>query len=492
MNKKRIFLGTLLALLVVAAGIGEETSIENLYEFQLENGLELFVVENHAAPLAYIEIAVKAGGRAQTKENAGLFHLYEHMMFKGNTKYTDAAAVQRTINDMGVASWNGTTDLEHVNYFFTVPSDLLYKGLEFWSYAVREPLLRPDELENEKKVVLSEVEGNIADQNRILRDAESRLFFPDAPWRLDPSGAGEVVRNATVADLIKIQQTYYIPNNTALFVGGDVNAEDVYKKVVKLYGSWKRGPDPYAKPFAQQTRSPFSEPKYCVMPFDQCSPQLAQIQVLYRGPDAAFDRNATYAADMFGNFLQNPEGIYKKTMTSKTELQIPAPNYTWENYVTRRESGLIEFGAVVTVPERALPERTKLFLSTIQDEVIKKIISDNSVFAKSDFDAVRQTSEDNRIIEAETASGLLSSLRFWWTVDSADYYYTYNEKMAEVNMGSIQQFLADYISGKNPLVIVLVNPQVYEKQKQAFADAGFTEITADNAFWWKNETGADK
>src|SRR5574344_1579178 len=187
---RKLFLLTVILLTTVATSFAEKTAVKNLYSYKLDNGLELYVMENHAAPLAYIEIAVKAGGRAQTKENAGLFHLYEHMMFKGNTKYPDAASVQRAINDMGVANWNGSTDIEHVNYYFTVPSDLLYKGLEFWNYAIREPLMKQDELESEKKVVLSEVEGSIADSNRIYSDSVMKLMFPDAPWRLDPSGAG--------------------------------------------------------------------------------------------------------------------------------------------------------------------------------------------------------------------------------------------------------------------------------------------------------------
>src|SRR5574344_1326252 len=150
MNKKirYIFLALVVSIATTLC-FAEKTPVENLYEYKLDNGLELFVMENHAAPLTYIEIAVKAGGIAQTKETAGLFHLYEHMMFKGNSKYPTAAAVQRAINDMGVASWNGSTGAEYVNYFFTVPSHLTKEGLEFWSAAIRDPLFDSKELDNE-------------------------------------------------------------------------------------------------------------------------------------------------------------------------------------------------------------------------------------------------------------------------------------------------------------------------------------------------------
>jgi zinc protease len=130
----------------------EETPVPNLYQYKLDNGLMLFVAENHAVPLAYIEIAVKCGAYTQTPETAGLFHLYEHMMFKGNSLYPNAAAVQDALSKLGVASWNGTTSLECVNYFFTIPSDKIEDGLNFWNSAIRFPLLDKRELENEKKL----------------------------------------------------------------------------------------------------------------------------------------------------------------------------------------------------------------------------------------------------------------------------------------------------------------------------------------------------
>ena len=160
MNKKITFFIISVLFLSVAVCTAEKTPIENLYQYKLDNGLELFVMENHAAPLAYIEIAVKAGGIAQTKENAGLFHLYEHMMFKGNTLYRDAASVQRAINDLGVSEWNGSTSDEYVNYYFTVRPTVCIPGLNSGAIS-REPLLRPDEIENEKKVVLAEGKASL-------------------------------------------------------------------------------------------------------------------------------------------------------------------------------------------------------------------------------------------------------------------------------------------------------------------------------------------
>ena len=165
---KKVALLAALGILALALPVfSDPTEVPGLHRFKLDNGLELFVLENHAAPLAYIEIAVRGGGIAQTEDTAGLFHFYEHMMFKGNSKFRTASEVSSAYLDLGVPSWNGSTGAEYVNYYFTVPSDKVREGLEFWSYAIREPNLDPKEIETEKGVVISEITGDFSDPRGI-------------------------------------------------------------------------------------------------------------------------------------------------------------------------------------------------------------------------------------------------------------------------------------------------------------------------------------
>ena len=149
----------LCSLLFSFAQGNSKTNIEGLYRKTLDNGMQIFVMENNSAPLAYVEIAVRAGAATQTPENAGLFHLYEHLMFKGNAKYKSQQEFTEAMNKLGVGEWNGTTGVDRVNYFFTVPSSVVRDGMEFWSYAIRTPNIDEGELEREKGVVLSEING---------------------------------------------------------------------------------------------------------------------------------------------------------------------------------------------------------------------------------------------------------------------------------------------------------------------------------------------
>ena len=462
-----------------------KTPVENLYQKKLDNGLTVFAVENHAVPLVYIEIAVRAGATTQTAETAGLFHLYEHMMFKGNTLYKDAASVQQAISDMGVSNWNGTTGTNCVNYFFTIPKDQLENGMAFWNAAIRSPLMKPEELENEKKVVLAEIEGDATEPGWIYSDYVNLRLFPNAPYRADAGGSFEVVRNATVAQLRDMQSKYYIPKNAALFIGGDIDAEETFALAEKIFGNWSNNGNEAPATPPQQDKSPFDSVQYAVMPYDRISPQIASINISFRGPDTDFNIADTYAIDYLVKLLDDPDGLFKQTLANDGELMIPDTDYVYGGYLTTRANGHIDFGATVLSPSENLTARVDSLLSQIQGSILPAMANDKALFSRAKIKEIARTLEDNDILHAQTATGLLSTLRFWWTCASPEYYYTYNTEIAKVKQKDVQKLLDNYITGKHPLVTVLVNPDVYEALKTEFAQAGYDVVTSENAFWWR-------
>ncbi len=471
--KKRI-IGLILAL-SFSALFAKETPVENLYSYKLKNGMELYVAENHTVPLAYVEIAVRGGGIGQTKENAGLFHLYEHMMFKGNAKYDTEEDIQSALTKLGVSSWNGTTNTEYVNYFFTVPSSKLKEGLEFWNYAIRTPKMDSREFEAEKKVVLSEIEGRKNDPSSVLAKFVNDTMFNEEPWATSPGGTADVVQNATIAQLKEIQKDYYIPNNAALFVGGDVNPDEVYALVKKIYGSWKKGKNPWTKNNKRYTKTPFEKTQFYVMPKSDISPAIAAVTLVYRGPDAEYEREDTYAADLLSNAAERPDSYFKTYLTGLSELEIPGSDYIYSSYSSARRLGLIMSGAVVLEPEKNLAERGKVFAQNYYDAM-------NGVFAGSEEDtkklenSVHKRIYNKYLYDQEKFSELLSTVRFWWCCADAEYYYSYADKIKATEKTQVQNFLEKYIKDAPALVIISVNPDVYEQTKADYEANGYEVI----------------
>ena len=474
-----------LCLCAACALFADTSAREGIHCYTMDNGLEVFIAENHVVPLVYIEIAVRAGAITQTPDTAGLFHLYEHMMFKGNALYPDAAAVNRALSDLGVASWNGTTGVNHVNYYFTIPSDKLEEGLAFWNAAIRSPLMDERELESEKKVVLSEIEGGKADTSKVFHKYLSATLFPDAPYKTDSAGSFRVVRGATVASLRAIQAEFYVPNNAALFIGGDVSPDEAFDLAKRIFGTWQRGEA--QKPMLHQNPAPFDSHRYCVMPSERVSSELAQIMVEFRGPDADFDIEDTYATDYLMYLTDEPDGIFVRRLYENEELKIPDFNDSWASYSTVRATGMIQFGTLVTDTEADLATRAKKLVSLIQDEVIPELVASKKLYKRAYKTRIVERVQDAHIKGTQTAAGELKSLRSWWVNTGVDYYFDYYDRLKAVTQQDVQAVAAKYISGKYALVSVLVNPEVYEKVREDFVREGFYEIQADERLWWERE-----
>lgn len=464
---------------------------ESCYYYKLDNDLTLFVNENHTVPLVYIEIAVRAGGITQDKNTAGLFHLYEHMMFKGNSRFDNSAKVQKALSDMGTASWNGTTGLECVNYYFTIPSSQLENGLEFWNAAIREPLMDEEEFEIEKKVVISEIAGNESSPDRYIGYYINSKLFPNAPWQLDPSGSISNIENAKIETLREIQKKYYVPENAALFVGGDVKADEVYKLVNRIYGSWENNGVELSEienSILKQDKEPFDKPYYCVVPYDKISPQMTQVNVIYRGPDSDFEEEETYPADLLGFEMASPQGLYKQTFISDKSLGIPFdPEYVSSGYSTKRRTGTISFSAVMIVDdENLIAEKTVLFSKKIND-YMKQLSNSKEIVSQESRKKIASRLRDENVLDTESFRGPLATLRYNWITNSLDYYRSYNEKVVASSNEEIQNYIKKYIVDKNPFVIVYVNSNVYEECKESFENAGFVKVDKSNAFWWQKE-----
>lgn len=453
----------------------DETPIPNLSSYKLNNGLELFVAENHAVPLVYIEIAVRAGGIAQTDETAGLFHLYEHLMFDGNKKYPTQQNIQNEFTNLGVASYNGSTTVDYVNYFFTIPADKLEEGLDFWNYAIRTPIINKTVLEKEKKVVLQEIKGQMNDVAHKSTEILGKTFFKESPWINSPGGTEESVKNATVKQLKDIQKQYYIPNNSALFVGGDVNPKQVYGLVNKIYGSWKPGKNPWENKRTQLNKAPLDSVQKFVIGYDQLSDQIAITDVYFRGPDAEFDRKDTYLADTLLFAASDPKSYFKTSLANISSLGIMDSEYCSIGYQTKRRSGLITVEAVMYAPNQFMPLRGQIFAEAIAD-ALKGTLPVDSPLTDRSMQLLHKLMYNENLYEQETFVSLLSTVRFWWACADSDYYYNYNNNIKSTTAEDVNDFISRYIEDQNPLIMILVNPEVLKECKAEFEAAGYEVI----------------
>jgi zinc protease len=479
-------LALLLTALVPTVALPAEGR-EGLSSSTLANGMEVFLVENHSVPLARVQITFRTGSISQTPGTAGLFHLYEHMLFKGNAAHPTQSDLQAAMKELGVSDWNGGTSGENVTYYFTVPADRVDKGIQFWADAVRSPLLDPGELSTEKDVVVNEILGYLSDPGNIFGAAVQKALFWKYPWRKDVSGSEPLVRSATVQTLRAIHDTWYVPNNAALFVGGDVDPARVLAAVQKSFGDWPRARDPWVPTPPPQEAPP--KDLFLVYPDEQMYAGVAAASLSFRGPDVTRDPVSTYAADVWGSLLDDPNGRFK----SRIFAAVPGlyrKDYMNASYRTLRDGGYVSFSTLmVTDPNKDTFQRLLSLKKAFLGEMAS-IASSPDYFVQKDFDVLVRQIGDQRVLERETVDGFISGLSDLWSTASTAYYMGYDDALRRVGAKNIASFLSTYVLGPTSVLSVRMNPGDFAREKASAEKQGWALVTKDNAYWWADKGGA--
>jgi zinc protease len=406
----------------------------------LENGLTVIAVADSSAPVVTLCIAVRTGATCQTPETCGLAHFYEHMFFKGNASLPDQTAFSRRLRELGIIN-NGMTSDEMVRYYITLPSDRLEEGLEFMYYAIATPLFDQREIERERQVVLDEYNRNTTSPFWSYWLAREEVLFPDAPWRASTIGRPEVIASADREVMKSFQETYYIPDNCALIVAGNVDPATVLSLAAGRFSDWEGGGSSNYADLPVITRID----RDTTVVLDSPS-GVTSISIIYAGPPLHLDPSSTYSADVWGCYLERMSGeFYTDLVTNGPFTSISA------SYYTQRYSPMINFGG--SVPEGMAEEA----LEALESEIDQ--LCDLSYYDPEGLRRAAETLRRNRLFSEETAyDTAVESMAFWWIEwGSLDYYETYLDSLAAVTVEDVDAFLGGYLRHR-PRVTFILQP----------------------------------
>jgi zinc protease len=204
---------------------------------------------------------------------------------------------------------NAFTDVESTQYWLTLPQDNLREGMEFLKDIIVFPLFDPQELLEEKKVVLAEYDIHDANPLDCLQRKIREELFYEYPSRVDILGNRSVIAQATKEKLLDLKERYYLPNNSALIVTGDVEPLEAERLAKEIFGDWPKGDDPFKKyPVPYHPPLVQSQALMVVKPVSTITLWLS-----FRGPCISQDKKATYTSDVFCNILNNPSSSFQKT-----------------------------------------------------------------------------------------------------------------------------------------------------------------------------------
>ena len=211
-------------------------------ESVLDNGLKVLVQEVHTAPLASVWCWYKVGSKDEGPGLTGVSHWVEHMNFKG-TRNIPRDQVKGIIEQFG-GTWNGYTWIDQTTYLETASNDALDRMLFIEAERMDACLYDPDDCESERTVIISELKGGENDPEQLLDIELTAAAFKVHPYQHPTIGWLPDLETMTRDDLYGHYRRYYMPTNATLVVVGDVDTDDMLRRVDQHFGGIPGGARP--------------------------------------------------------------------------------------------------------------------------------------------------------------------------------------------------------------------------------------------------------
>jgi predicted Zn-dependent peptidase len=293
--------------------------------YHLDNGLTVYLSDYNDAPRIQTYVAVRAGSKNDPHDATGLAHYLEHMVFKGTSRLgtqdwpkeqaelakiealyevyrgqrNDPAARKRTYHQIdsisgvaatyavpnefdkimgaiGAKGTNAHTSNEETVYQEDIPSNQLEKWAATESERFREmvPRLFHTELE---AVYEEKNRGLDSDFNKEF-EALSLALYPTHPYGTQTTiGTIEHLQNPSITEIKKYFTQYYVPNNVALCLSGDLDYDQTIRLIDKYFGAWQSKPVPAFNP-------PVEKPLTVTITREILGPQSENVMIGYRLP----------------------------------------------------------------------------------------------------------------------------------------------------------------------------------------------------------------
>lgn len=456
MNK---FLLCSISLLLASATMAQADWPPNIHLSKLPNGLEVLILEDNSVPLATVEIAVKNGSYTESPEFNGLSHLYEHMFFKANKDIPSQEKYLERINELGI-QFNGTTQTERVNYFFTLGSADVVEGLKFLNSAIRYPLFLTEEMKKENPVVDGEFQRAESSPFWPLIDKFNHKMWGDLFSRKNVIGDHNVILTCTTEKMNTIKDKYYYPNNSILLVAGNVKKDDILKQVAAIFGDWKPSEfDPFQKwPIPEfKPLNPADSLSFAVT---SPNAQVPALEIGWMGPDTRNDVKNTVVADVFSYILSQKNSKFQKSLVdSGYALNLGI------NYSTQKHVGPI---TLFMIPN---PGKFKPSFKALQQQIDQFDAPD--YFTDEQIETAKTKLANQEKYSREVTSNYVHTLSFWWASASLEYYFSYINEINKITRADLQDYVRKYIKGKPCVKGLLMNPAQQKNWNVTNVDALF-------------------
>ncbi|MGD9347175.1 MAG: pitrilysin family protein, partial [Candidatus Aminicenantes bacterium] len=202
--------------------------------FELENGMKVFLYERHSIPLVNCAFAFNIGSKDESVETSGLVHILEHYILFRGTELRTGEEISRDIRAHG-AYVNAHTEYDLSVFEISLPSEYADFALANHKEILFKLKLTQEELDEEKEVILEELNQLHDDPMKYAASLAYQNLFPGHPYERPIYGRREVIESVTVDKLEEFYKKHFVPSNCALAIVGDFSISEMEEKVKSTF-----------------------------------------------------------------------------------------------------------------------------------------------------------------------------------------------------------------------------------------------------------------
>jgi predicted Zn-dependent peptidase len=202
--------------------------------FELANGMRVFLYERHSIPLINCAFAFNIGSKDESDETSGLVHILEHYILFRGTEYRTGEEISQDVREHG-AYVNAHTEYDLSVFEISVPSEFADFALSNHKEILFNLKLTQEELDEEKEVILEELNQVFDDPMRYATSLAYQNLFPNHPYQRPIYGRREVIESVTVDKIEGFYKKHFVPSNCALAIVGDFAIAEMEEKVKTIF-----------------------------------------------------------------------------------------------------------------------------------------------------------------------------------------------------------------------------------------------------------------
>ncbi len=406
----------------------------------LDNGLIIYLLEDHELPFVSGSVMVRTGSRFEPADQVGRAYLAGDLLRGGGTLQHPAAELDRLLEERAAAIESDVGTVAGSASFFSLTEDADFV-LGLFAQVLRQPAFAQDRLEFMKQQYRSSIARRNDDPNGIAgREFQKLIYGPESPYARTVEY--EDLDRITRADLMQFYQRWFQPNNLMLGVIGDFNTPEMVAKLKQRFGDWPAPPNFRVPPLPLvQDRSPAGV-------FLVERPQLTQSYVQI-GQLGGQRRDADYVPlTVMNDVLNGLSGRLVKDIRSRQALAYSVYGYWSANFDYP--------GTFVTGGETRSETTVQMIRSLIQE--VERL--QREPVSPQELQLAKQSTLNSFVFNFENRYQTLSRLmRYEYFGYPQDFIFQYQRGVQATTAADIQRVARAHLKPDQFTILVVGNVQ---------------------------------